>query len=336
MIERTQAQNVFTTFQELRLLTDKETAQLLSLFQDTYPFAEELRYADSIHVHGRVDDVSSMPHDRIRAAGGVVENQRDGYVKYVFPGGVNMIYSAIDVAMDDFLPDKLPRPHVDHVGIDLRRETPEVKSIFDAIPAKARALGWRHVAQGNADKPVYCCHTSVSLKHWVYPDRDASFARPTEFAYGALQIHTGKMGCDLRPIDPAHPRAAEAVCGAHADEQAAPSAGAGYYDPTDLGRFSEVGKHAREAWDKFLAYYTHATAADGALTRREKSLIALAIAHSKQCPYCIDAHTQGCLQNGATVEEMHEAVHVAAALAAGIDLVHATQMHRVLRRRGAM
>ena len=41
-------------------------------------------------------------------------------------------------------------------------------------------------------------------------------------------------------------------------------------------------------------------------------------------------------QNGATVEEMHEAVHVAAALAAGIDLVHATQMHNVLRRRGAV
>jgi alkylhydroperoxidase/carboxymuconolactone decarboxylase family protein len=108
---------------------------------------------------------------------------------------------------------------------------------------------------------------------------------------------------------------------------------AGYYDPHDLSRFGEVGNFAKGTWEKFLAYYTTATATDGALTRREKALIGLAIAHSKQCPYCIDAYTGSCLESGATPEQMHEAVHVAAALAAGIDLVHITQMHKALVRR---
>ena len=48
--------------------------------------------------------------------------------------------------------------------------------------------------------------------------------------------------------------------------------------------------------DKFFEYYNSAINTDGALTKREKSLIALAIAHSKQCPYCIDAYTPSALR----------------------------------------
>jgi alkylhydroperoxidase/carboxymuconolactone decarboxylase family protein len=88
--------------------------------------------------------------------------------------------------------------------------------------------------------------------------------------------------------------------------------------------------------DKFWGYYTEATAKDGALNRREKALIALAVAHSKQCPYCIDAYTNALVNLGVSADEMHEAVHVAAALGAGIDLVHGVQMQNVLRARGAL
>lgn len=49
--------------------------------------------------------------------------------------------------------------------------------------------------------------------HWVYPDDTAGFTRPIEIACGPLEIHAGKMGCDLRPIDPAHPKAASPTCG---------------------------------------------------------------------------------------------------------------------------
>jgi alkylhydroperoxidase/carboxymuconolactone decarboxylase family protein len=344
MVNLSDSTRTLALFQELGLVSADESRAVLSVLAGAFPFVDVLRAAESIHVHGRVDDVSAMPHARILEGGGVVENQRDGYVKYAFPGGTNMIYSSIDIAQDDLLGERAglpPRPFVDHVGVDLRRETPEMRALFDAVPARARDLGWRHVPQGDDGKAVYCCHTSVRLKHWVYPDDRASFRRPIEFAYGALTIHAGKMGCDLRPIDPAHPRAAEVVgcCGSGPDVPAhtdGNGTGTGYYDRGDLARFSEVGRFATASWKKFFAYYEEATQSEGALGRREKALIALAVAHSKQCPYCIDAYTASCLEAGATVEQMHEAVHVAAAMAAGIDLAHATQMHNALRRRGAL
>ena len=65
---------------------------------------------------------------------------------------------------------------------------------------------------------------------------------------------------------------------------------------------------------------------EGALTAREKSLIALAVAHTEKCPYCIDAYTKDGLQRGITKEEMMEAVHVGAAIKAGVTLVHGVQM----------
>ena len=50
-----------------------------------------------------------------------------------------------------------------------------------------------------------------------------------------------------------------------------------------------MGKEAPELWQKFLEWYT-AVFKEGALTEREKALIALAVAHAVQCPYCIDAY----------------------------------------------
>jgi len=86
----------------------------------------------------------------------------------------------------------------------------------------------------------------------------------------------------------------------------------GYYHSSDLARFSEIGKGNKELWEKFSAYYA-AVFAEGALTEREKALIGLGVAHAVQCPYCIDAYTQACLEKGSNIEEMTEAVHVAAA-----------------------
>ena len=107
-----------------------------------------------------------------------------------------------------------------------------------------------------------------------------------------------------------------------------------YYESEDLKRFAEVGKFRKELMDKFFDYYNEVTAKDGALTRREKALIALAVAHSRQCPYCIDAYTTQCLESGAGPEQMTEAIHVAAAMEAGMTLVHGVQMHNALERCG--
>jgi alkylhydroperoxidase/carboxymuconolactone decarboxylase family protein len=104
-----------------------------------------------------------------------------------------------------------------------------------------------------------------------------------------------------------------------------------YYDAKDLPRFADMGKDAPELWDKFLGWYS-AVFAEGALTEREKALIALAVSHAVQCPSCIDAYTTGSLEKGATPEQMTEAVHVAAAIRGGASLVHGVQMRNKLEK----
>ena len=98
-----------------------------------------------------------------------------------------------------------------------------------------------------------------------------------------------------------------------------------YYQPSDLGKFPEIGEEAPELAKKFFDWYG-AVFEEGALTVREKALIALGVAHAVQCPYCIDAYTTDCLKNGADPEQMTEAVHVAAAIRGGASLVHGIQM----------
>ena len=68
---------------------------------------------------------------------------------------------------------------------------------------------------------------------------------------------------------------------------------------------------------------------EGELTLREKSLIALAVAHAIQCPYCIDSFTQSCLERGSNMGEMTEAVHVASAIRGGASLVHGIQARNI-------
>ncbi|MBU2550035.1 MAG: arsenosugar biosynthesis-associated peroxidase-like protein [Proteobacteria bacterium] len=101
-----------------------------------------------------------------------------------------------------------------------------------------------------------------------------------------------------------------------------------YYDPQDLSKFEEIGQEAPDLAAKFFDYY-NAVFQDGELTAREKALIALAVAHAVQCPYCIDAYTQSCLEHGSHLGEMTEAVHVANAIRGGASLVHGVQMRKL-------
>jgi alkylhydroperoxidase/carboxymuconolactone decarboxylase family protein len=98
-----------------------------------------------------------------------------------------------------------------------------------------------------------------------------------------------------------------------------------YYKPEHLPKFPDIGEGNKELADAFFNYYGKVFQ-DGALTAREKSLIALAVAHTIQCPYCIDAYTTDCLQKGSDLEQMTEAVHVATAIRGGSSLVHGIQM----------
>lgn len=98
-----------------------------------------------------------------------------------------------------------------------------------------------------------------------------------------------------------------------------------YYNPEDLKKFSEITEYQEKMGKKFFDYYGEVFA-EGALTVREKSLIALAVAHAVQCAYCIDAYTTDSLEKGANEAQMMEAVHVAAAIKSGSTLVHSVQM----------
>jgi alkylhydroperoxidase/carboxymuconolactone decarboxylase family protein len=104
-----------------------------------------------------------------------------------------------------------------------------------------------------------------------------------------------------------------------------------YYKPEDLLKFEEIGKDAPELSKKFFEYYGEVFA-EGDLTSREKSLIALAVAHTIQCPYCIDAYTKGCLEKGSNLSEMTEALHVATAIRGGASLVHGVQMRNIAEK----
>jgi alkylhydroperoxidase/carboxymuconolactone decarboxylase family protein len=104
-----------------------------------------------------------------------------------------------------------------------------------------------------------------------------------------------------------------------------------YYKPEDLLKFEEIGKAAPDLAKKFFDYYG-AVFAEGALSEREKALIALAVAHAIQCPYCIDAYTKTSLEKGSNVAEMTEAIHVATAIRGGASLVHGVQMRNIAEK----
>jgi alkylhydroperoxidase/carboxymuconolactone decarboxylase family protein len=106
-----------------------------------------------------------------------------------------------------------------------------------------------------------------------------------------------------------------------------------YYNPKDLAKFANIADFEKNLAGKFFDYYGDVFK-EGALTAREKSLIALAVAHAVQCPYCIDAYTTDTLEKGCSEPQMMEAVHVAAAIRGGASLVHGVQMMNKAKKIG--
>ncbi len=105
-----------------------------------------------------------------------------------------------------------------------------------------------------------------------------------------------------------------------------------YYEQKDLADFPNIGEFAPQQGKTFFDYYASATSA-GALTEREKALIALSVATVRHCPYCIDAYTTKCLSLGVSGDEMMEAIHVGAAMVAGDVLAHSTQMRKIVKKK---
>ena len=106
-----------------------------------------------------------------------------------------------------------------------------------------------------------------------------------------------------------------------------------YYNSKDLAKFGNITEFQQILGEKFFDYYGEVFK-DSHLSSREKSLIALAVAHAVQCPYCIDAYSTDAFEKGWSEPQMMEAVHVAAAIRGGASLVHGVQMMNKVKRIG--
>lgn len=103
-----------------------------------------------------------------------------------------------------------------------------------------------------------------------------------------------------------------------------------YHQPTPkiAERRKELAPHTHEAFEAF----SRSVFAEGALPVKTKQLIAVAVAHTTQCPYCIQGHTRLAHRKGASDEEIMEAIWVAAEMRAGGAYAHSTLALDVLER----
>jgi AhpD family alkylhydroperoxidase len=100
------------------------------------------------------------------------------------------------------------------------------------------------------------------------------------------------------------------------------------YDKQNLAKIKEMDALAPDVMKAFWAF-DKAAVADGAIPKKYKELIAVAVALTTQCPYCIDIHSNGARKAGATDAEIVEAGMVAASLRAGAAVTHTT--HALLK-----
>ncbi len=104
-----------------------------------------------------------------------------------------------------------------------------------------------------------------------------------------------------------------------------------YYDKSKSKNIYELKNLAPEQLKAFYQFDAAVLKA-GALTKKEKEIIAVAISHVTECPYCIDTHTKKAKVVGATLSELVEAVFVAMAIEAGGVVTHNTHSHNARKK----
>ena len=107
-----------------------------------------------------------------------------------------------------------------------------------------------------------------------------------------------------------------------------------YQDPSDFCLLPEMARLARPEAEAFLAFDKAAGRGDGAIPPKYRELIALAVALTTQCAYCLDVHTGRALEAGATREELAEVAFITASLRAGAALGHGLMMLRLAEQGG--
>ena len=93
--------------------------------------------------------------------------------------------------------------------------------------------------------------------------------------------------------------------------------------PQATREIAEKRRAAAPEAEAAFRQFSQAVFRDGALPEKIKQLIAVAVAHVTQCPYCIRGHTKAALRQGATPEQLMEAIWVAAEMRAGGAYAHA-------------
>jgi AhpD family alkylhydroperoxidase len=95
------------------------------------------------------------------------------------------------------------------------------------------------------------------------------------------------------------------------------------YDMKNLKKFTRPGELAPEAFKVFVAF-DEAAFRGGVIPLKHKELMAVAVALTTQCPYCIEIHSKKAREAGANEQELAETTLVAAALRAGVAMTHGT------------
>ena len=95
-----------------------------------------------------------------------------------------------------------------------------------------------------------------------------------------------------------------------------------YHDSDDLKLLGQFKQLAPKEFSAFVEFDKTVGRDDGAIPRKYRELIALAVACTTQCPYCLDVHSRAAKRAGATREEVTEAAMLAAALRAGAAVTH--------------
>ena len=94
--------------------------------------------------------------------------------------------------------------------------------------------------------------------------------------------------------------------------------------PAQTSKFARRRRELRPETEAAFRSFSNSVFAEGALSAKMKQIMAVALAHVTQCPYCIKGHTKAAIREGASDEELMEAIWVAAEMRAGAAFAHAT------------
>lgn len=197
-INKATLQTLVNMLAENNLLNEQEQQRANIIAGNSFEFANQVALAESIHLHVHVADISQIPTGALNAKGGQVTNKAEGYIKYNFDGGINLVFSHIPVAQREKVARDDNAAYLDHIGIDIRSDDKTSYIAFQQIPMIAAEHDYLFTRQGDGKEAVKCCHMQVKEKYWVYPSANLNY----EFAFGPLVVHSStSFGIDLRPAN---------------------------------------------------------------------------------------------------------------------------------------